>query len=397
MKIRAAILKQSPVAPPFAETRPLAIEDVELDPPGPEELLVRIGATGLCHSDLSVINGDRPRQTPMILGHEAAGTVIGIGSAIRDFAIGDRVVMTFQPSCGHCLPCAEGRAALCIPGAEANGRGVMMAGGVRLHGARDHRDIHHHCGISGYADHAVVSRHSVVKVDAPDVPFAELALFGCAVQTGVGAVINTCRAQPGQSVAIVGLGGVGLAALLGAVAAGAIEIVAIDLSEQKLAIARELGATRVYNASGKDVIERVRADTRGGVDHAVEVAGAAPAFDLAYRITRRGGQTVSAGLAAPTAEFRIPAVNIVADERTVKGSYMGSCVPQRDIPRFINLYRAGKLPVDRLLTDVLSLDEINEGFDRLDRGEAIRQVVLFDPQEIALWRAKKDGMTKNDC
>jgi alcohol dehydrogenase len=360
-------------------------------PPGPEELLVRIGAAGLCHSDLSVINGNRPRQTPMVLGHEAAGTVVEVGTAIRDLAPGDRVVMTFQPSCGHCLPCAEGRPALCIPGAEANGKGVMMAGGVRLHDEHDRHDIHHHCGISGYADHAVVSRHSVVRVDAPDVPFAELALFGCAVQTGVGAIINTCRVQPGQSVAIVGLGGVGLAALLGAVAAGATEIIAIDLSQEKLAIARSLGATRTYNASGENVIEEVRKDTGGGVDHAVEVAGAAPAFDLAYRITRRGGQTVSAGLASPTAEFRIPAVNVVADERTVKGSYMGSCVPQRDIPRFISLYRAGKLPVDRLLTDVLSLDDINEGFDRLDRGEAIRQVVLFDPQEITAWRSNKGG------
>lgn len=389
MKIRAAILKQSPAAAPFAQSRPLSIEEIELDPPGPEELLVRIGAAGLCHSDLSVINGNRPRQTPMVLGHEAAGTVVEVGAGIRDLAPGDRVVMTFQPSCGHCLPCAEGRPALCIPGAEANGKGVMMAGGVRLHDERDRHDIHHHCGISGYADHAVVSRHSVVRVDAPDVPFAELALFGCAVQTGVGAIINTCRVQPGQSVAIVGLGGVGLAALLGAVAVGATEIIAIDLSQEKLAIARSLGATRTYNASGENVIEEVRKDTGGGVDHAVEVAGAAPAFDLAYRITRRGGQTVSAGLASPTAEFRIPAVNVVADERTVKGSYMGSCVPQRDIPRFISLYRAGKLPVDRLLTDVLSLDDINEGFDRLDCGEAIRQVVLFDPQEITAWRNNK--------
>jgi alcohol dehydrogenase len=302
--------------------------------------------------------------------------------------------MTFQPSCGHCLPCAEGRAALCMPGAEANGKGQMMAGGVRLHFRCDDGDIHHHCGISGYADHAVVSRHSVVKVDAPEVPFAELALFGCAVQTGVGAVVNTCRVQPGQSVAIIGLGGVGLAALLGAIAAGATDVIAIDTADEKLSIARSLGATRVYNAKDSDVVERVRAETRGGVDHAVELAGAAAAFDLAYRITRRGGQTVSGGLASPVAEFRIPAVNIVAEERTVKGSYMGSCVPQRDVPRFINLYRAGKLPVDRLLTHVLPLDEINEGFDRLDRGEAIRQVVLFDAAEIAAWRSKK-AMTDN--
>ncbi|GHG10735.1 zinc-dependent alcohol dehydrogenase family protein [Paracoccus aerius] len=376
MKIRAAVLKASPAQAPFAESRPLVIEELDLDPPGPEEVLVRIGAAGLCHSDLSVINGNRPRPVPMVLGHEAAGTVVQVGSAIRDLAPGDRVVMTFQPTCGACLPCAEGRPALCIPGAEANGRGVLMSGDMRLHDGGT--DVHHHCGVSAYADHAVVSRHSVVRVDAEDIPFAELALFGCAVQTGVGAVLNTCRVQPGQSVAIVGLGGVGLAALLGAVAAGATEIVAVDLSDDKLALAQELGATRIYNAAKDGLSDRIRADTGGGVDHAVELAGAAPAFELAYRITRRGGQTVTAGLPAPTAEFRLPAVNVVADERTVKGSYMGSCVPQRDIPRFIRMYRAGQLPVDRLLTRTLRLDEINEGFDLLDRGEAIRQVVVFD-------------------
>ncbi|MFN3823939.1 MAG: zinc-dependent alcohol dehydrogenase family protein [Pseudorhodobacter sp.] len=376
MKTRAAVLRHSPVVPPFAETKPLTIEEVTLDPPGPEEVLVRIRAAGLCHSDLSVINGNRPRPVPMVLGHEAAGEVVEVGSAIRDLAPGDRVVMTFQPSCGQCLPCAEGRAALCVPGAVANGKGVLMSGDIRLH---DHaEDIHHHCGVSGFAEYAVISRHSMVKVDAPDVPFTHLALFGCAVQTGVGAVMNTCRVQPGQSVAIIGLGGVGLAALLGAIAAGATEIVAVDLAEDKLAIARDLGATRTYNARDADVVDRIRADTGGGVDHAVELAGAVPAFELAYAITKRGGQTVTAGLASPTSAFRIPAVNLVADERTVKGSYMGSCVPLRDIPRFINLFRAGKLPVDRLLTGTLTLDQINEGFDRLDRGEAIRQVITFD-------------------
>lgn len=376
MKIRAAVLRSSPAAAPFAESRPLVIEEVELDPPGPEEVLVKIGAAGLCHSDLSVINGNRPRPVPMVLGHEAAGTVVEVGAAIRDLSPGDRVVMTFQPTCGSCLPCAEGRPALCVPGAEANGKGILLSGAMRLHDQGG--GVHHHCGVSAYADHAVVSRHSVVRVDADDIPFAELALFGCAVQTGVGAVLNTCRVQPGQSVGIIGLGGVGLAALLGAVAAGATDIVAVDLSDEKLALARDLGATLAFNAADPDVADLIRAATGGGVDHAIELAGAVPAFELAYRITRRGGQTVTAGLAGPAAEFRIPAVNVVAEERTVRGSYMGSCVPQRDIPRFIRMYRAGLLPVNRLLTGTLSLDQINEGFDMLDRGEAIRQVVLFD-------------------
>ena len=379
MKTRAAILERSPIDAPFAETRPLRIEEVELDPPGQDEVLVRIGAAGLCHSDLSVINGDRPRPTPMALGHEAAGTVVSTGAGVHDLTAGDRVVMTFQPSCGQCLPCAQGRAALCIPGAEANGKGVLLSGGIRLHDTRQD-PIFHHCGVSAFADYAVVSRNSLVKVDAPDIPFAHLALFGCAVQTGVGTVLNTCRVQPGESVAVVGLGGVGLAALLGALAAGATDIIAIDLSDEKLKLARELGATRCYNASEAGVADRIRADSGGGVDHAVELAGAVPAFELAYKITKRGGTTVTGGLARPTSQFSIPAVNLVAEERTVKGSYMGSCIPKRDIPRFINLFRAGKLPVDKLLTGILRLEEINEGFDRLHRGEAVRQVIVFEEE-----------------
>jgi len=377
MKTRAAVLRHSPASAPFSASRPLAIEEVVLDEPGSEEVLVRIRATGLCHSDLSVINGTRPRPVPMVLGHESAGEVVSVGSAVTELLPGDRVVMTFQPFCGQCLPCSEGRATLCEPGAAANGRGVLFSGEIRLHDGADHHAIHHHCGVSGFAEYAVVSRHSLVKVDASDIPFEHLALFGCAVQTGVGAVFNTCRVRPGQSVAIIGLGGVGLSALLGAVAAGATQIIAVDFSEKKLAIARDLGATLVFNAGDPDVVARIRDATGGGVDHAVELAGAVAAFELAYAVTRRGGQTVTAGLASPTASFPIPAVNIVAEERTVKGSYMGSCVPRRDIPRYIAMFRAGKLPVDKLLTCTLSLDEINEGFDRLDRAEAIRQVVTF--------------------
>lgn len=374
MKTRAAILRQSPVKPPFATTRPLSIETVELADPGPEELLIRMGAAGLCHSDLSVINGDRPRPTPMALGHEAAGTVEAIGSAITDFRPGDRVVMTFLPSCGHCLPCAEGRAALCIPGAEANGRGTLMSGAIRM--SCDEVPVYHHCGVSGFADYAVVSRHSVVKVET-DVPFVELALFGCAVLTGVGAIVNTCKVQPGQSVAVVGLGGVGLAALLGAAASGAERIVAVDLSEEKLAKARSLGATDTFLASDPDVVEKIRAATRGGVDHAVEMAGSSRAFDTAYRITKRGGLTATAGLAPPTASFSLPAVGLVAEERTVKGSYMGSCVPLRDIPRFIALYERGRLPVDKLLSSTGPLDNINEGFDLLHEAKVVRHVIDF--------------------
>ncbi|QFY61361.1 alcohol dehydrogenase catalytic domain-containing protein [Rhizobium grahamii] len=375
MKIRAAVLRHSPVAPPYAVSRPLSIEEIELAPPGQDEILVRIGAAGLCHSDLSVINGDRPRPVPMALGHEAAGTVEAVGGGVTDLAPGDHVVMSFMPSCGHCLPCAEGRPALCIPGADANGRGTLLSGARRLSCAEV--PIHHHLGVSGFATHAVVSRHSAIRIDA-DIPFTHAALFGCAVLTGVGAVVNTCRVQPGQTVAVVGLGGVGLAAVLGAVASGAERIIAVDLAPEKLGIALSLGATDGFVASDPDVVEQIREATKGGVDHALEMAGAAKAFDLAYRITRRGGTTAAAGLANPSSQFAISAVSLVADERRVLGSYLGSCVPSRDIPRFVGLFRRGKLPVDRLLSSTGPLEGINEAFDRLHAGEVIRHVIDFD-------------------
>ncbi|TLU71441.1 zinc-dependent alcohol dehydrogenase family protein [Lichenicoccus roseus] len=374
MKIRAAVLDTMGAAPPYASSLPLRIVELELDPPGRDEVLVRIAAAGLCHSDLSVINGDRPRPMPMALGHEAAGVVEQVGADITDLVPGDHVVMVFMPSCGHCMPCAEGRPALCEPGAGANGAGTLLGGGRRLH--CDGVTINHHLGCSAFATHAVVSRRSVVKLP-PDLPLDEAALFGCAVLTGVGAVVNTARLQPGETAAVIGLGGVGLSSVLGAVASGARQIVAIDLSDEKLEIARSLGATDTVNARAPDASEQVRALSGGGVDYAFEMAGAARAMELAFRITRRGGTTVTAGLPPPTATLALPLVQLVAEERTVKGSYIGACVPTRDIPRYVGLYRAGKLPVDRLMSGKLQLDQINEGFDRLHEGRAVRQIIGF--------------------
>jgi alcohol dehydrogenase len=374
MKIRAAILEGMGAPRPYATSKPLKIADVELAPPGPGEVLLRLGAAGLCHSDLSVINGDRPRPTPMVLGHEAAGTVEELGAGVDDLQKGDQVVMVFVPSCGHCLPCAEGRPALCEPGAAANTAGALLSGERRL--SRGGKPVHHHMGVSAFAEYATVSRRSLVKIPS-DLPLDEAALFGCAVLTGVGAVVNTARVPPGSSVAVIGLGGVGLAALLGAVASGARQVVAIDLSADKLGLARQLGATETVAGDAGDAVEQVRAATQGGVEYAFEMAGSVKAMELAYKITRRGGTTVTAGLPPPNATFPVPQVNLVAEERTIKGSYIGTCVPTRDLPRFIALYRGGKLPVDRLLSGRLRLDEINEGFDRLDRGEAVRQVIVF--------------------
>ena len=375
MKIRAAVLNAMGTPTPYTKTKPLSIEEIDLRPPGPGEILVKMGAAGLCHSDLSVINGDRPRPTPIALGHEAAGIVEELGPGVTDLRKGDHVVLVFIPSCGHCGPCAEGRPALCEPGAAANTAGKLMSGESRLFRG-DGTMVHHHMGCSAFADHAVVSRHSVVKVDS-DLPLEEAALFGCAVLTGVGAVVNTAQVRAGSSVAVVGLGGVGLASILGAVASGARHVVAVDVSDEKLALAKELGATHAFNASAPDVVEQVKAATKGGVDYAVEMAGSTRAFETAYRITRRGGATITAGLPPPTASWAMPSTNLVAEERTIKGSYIGTCVPSRDLPHFIELYKRGRLPVNRLMTHRLKLDEINEGFDRLREGKAVRQVITF--------------------
>jgi alcohol dehydrogenase len=374
MKIKAAVLNKIGVAAPYAQSKPLSIEEFELDDPGHGEVLVKIGAAGLCHSDLSVIDGNRPRPTPMVLGHEAAGVVAKLGSGVDDLKVGDHVVMVFVPSCGHCLPCAEGRPALCEPGAVANGAGTLLSGERRLH--RNGAEVHHHLGCSAFAEYATVSRRSLVKIDK-ELPLDEAALFGCAVLTGVGAVINTAKVSAGSSVAVIGLGGVGLSSLLGAVAAGARRIVAVDLSDDKLGLARQLGATDTFNPGSPDAIEEIRSATGGGVEFAFEMAGSVRAMDLAYKITRRGGTTVTAGLPPPNHTFALPQVNLVAEERTVKGSYIGTCVPSRDLPRYIELYRRGKLPVDRLMSGHLKLEEINLGFDRLHEGKAVRQVVVF--------------------
>jgi alcohol dehydrogenase len=363
MKIRAAVLNAMGAPTPYAKSRPLSIEEVELRDPGPGEILVRMGAAGLCHSDLSVINGDRPRPTPMALGHEAAGVVEALGPGVDDLKRGDHVVLVFVPSCGHCMPCSEGRPALC----ELSGERRLFRGG---------EPVNHHMGCSAFAEYSVVSRRSAVKIDS-ELPLDEAALFGCAVLTGVGAVVNTAQMRAGSSAAVVGLGGVGLASILGAVASGARHVVAVDLSQEKLDLARSLGATHVFNAADAGLVDKVKETTRGGVDYAIEMAGSVKAFEAAYRMTRRGGTTVTAGLPHPTATWGLSPTHLVAEERTIKGSYIGTCVPSRDLPRYIELYRAGKLPVNRLMTRRLKLDEINEGFDLLHEGKAVRQVITF--------------------
>ncbi|MCA9242219.1 MAG: zinc-dependent alcohol dehydrogenase family protein [Planctomycetales bacterium] len=372
---RSAVLHNSPVERPYAKTRPLSLDTLRLDPPGTDEVLVKIVAAGLCHSDLSVMNGDRPRPTPMALGHEAAGIVAECGPGVRNLAVGDHVIMVFMPSCGHCAPCAEGRAALCEPGAVSNNKGELLGGGVRMHIGDE--AVFHHVGVSAFSEYAVVSARSVVKIDK-DLPLDKAAVFGCAVLTGMGAVVNTAGVRPGQSVAIVGLGGVGLSGLLGALAAGAADVIAVDVDDSKLEFAKELGATATVNSRDEDAVDRIKAMTGGGVHSAVETAGVGPAFDFAYNITRRGGQTVTASLANPSVNLAIQQVRIVGEERTIRGSYLGGGVPSRDIPRYIALYKRGRLPVDRLITSSGPLDDINAAFYLLAEGKTIRHIIRMD-------------------
>ncbi len=374
MKIKAAILEEMGLSPPYAVSKPLKVQEVDLDGPGPGEVLLRIAAAGLCHSDLSVINGDRPRPLPMALGHEGAGVVEEVGEFVDDLKPGDPVVCVFVPSCGHCAPCREGRPALCEPGAEHNGAGDLLSGARRL--SRNGAPLNHHLGVSCLAEYATVSRRSLVPIDH-DIPLPVAALVGCAVLTGAGAAFNTGAVRPGGSVAVVGLGGVGLAAVMGAAAAGAETIVAIDRLDSKLEAARRAGATHVFRSDDPDVVAKVRQATRGGVESALEFAGATAALELAYAITRRGGMTVTGGLPNPKAKLSLPAVSLVAEERTLKGSYLGSGVPARDIPRYLGLLRRGKLAIEQLLTHTMKLEDINEGFDRLAEGSAIRQLVEF--------------------
>jgi alcohol dehydrogenase len=374
MKIRAAVIRQMGLPQPYAQSKPMTIEEVELAKPGEREVLVQVKAAGLCHSDLSTINGDRPRQMPMVLGHEAAGVVVECGPGVNDLKAGDHVVLVFAPSCGECISCKEGHPGRCEPGQKANGAGTLLGGGIRL--SQKGQTVYHHVGVSAFAEYCVAHRGSLVKID-DKLPFDEAALFGCAVLTGVGAALNTAQVFPGARVAVVGLGGVGLNALFGARVAGASQVIALDVHDDKLELAKKLGATGVVNARDADAVQKVKDLTGGGADFAFEMAGAVQAMELAYRITRRGGTTVTAGLPHPDARWPLQHVNLTAEERTIKGSYVGSCVPPRDMPRYIELYRKGMLPVNKLMSDRIKLEQINEGFDKLASGHTVRQIVII--------------------
>ena len=350
---------------------PLVVEELELDPPKEGEILVRMAASGVCHSDLHVVQGIHPTALPVVLGHEGAGVVEEVGPGVRNVRPGDHVMLTWLPYCGRCRQCARGLPNRCENAAWYDA--TMEDGTCRLH--RDGQRIHHY-NTSSFAERSVVPAQTAIPVDS-DLPLTELALMGCAVMTGVGAALNTAGVRPGDTVAVVGCGGVGLNVVQGARIAGAGTIVAVDLVAEKRALARELGATHEVDAAAVDPVEAVRDLTGGGVDHAFEALGRPETIDAAIRMTGRGGQAVLIGMAPPDARVPLDALTATLEERCVRGSWYGSCVPLRDFPLLVDLYRDGRLRLDPLISTI-ALDDVNEAFDRMRAGEGARSVIVYN-------------------
>ena len=341
--MRAAVL--------HAFEEPLVVEELELDPPKAGELQVRIAASGVCHSDLHVAQGIHPTDLPVVLGHEGAGVVEEVGPGVGGFSPGDHVLLTWLPYCGHCRQCTRGWPNRCENTAWYDS--TMEDGTCRLHS--NGRAVHHY-NTSSFAEQSVVPARTAVKVD-PTLPLTELALMGCAVMTGVGAALNTAHVRPGDTVAVVGCGGVGLNVVQGARIAGATTIVAVDVVPAKLELTREL--------------------VPGGVDHAFEALGRPETIETTIALTGRGGQAVLIGMAPPDARVPVDPLTTTLEERCVRGSWYGSCVPLRDLPLLVELYRSGSLQLDSLIT-VCTLDDVNDAFRRMEAGETARSVIVYD-------------------
>jgi Zn-dependent alcohol dehydrogenase len=365
MRIRAAVL------PGVGER--LEVAELELAPPGPGEVLVRLRASGVCHSDLNAVDGTAPTRCPAVLGHEGAGVVEVAGPGVS-LAVGAHVALSWLPDCGACEECLRGLPHLCRNAWTAMGHGGLLDGTPRL--SRAGEPVYHYSLLSTFADAAVVCERSCVPI-SEDVPFAVAGLVGCAVTTGVGAVWNTAAVRPGDRVAVLGCGGVGLSAVLGAAAVAAEPIVAVDLEPERLEAALSLGATHAvaWAGSAEETAERVREASGGGVDAAVEATGRPEAARAAFLATRARGAAVLIGIAQADAEVSLPQLQFPRLERRVLGSIYGSSRPARDFPRILDLYRRGRLPLDRLVSHRLPLDRVEEAFELMRSGPA-RRVVL---------------------
>jgi S-(hydroxymethyl)glutathione dehydrogenase/alcohol dehydrogenase len=353
--------------------KPLDLEDVQLDPPRSGEVQVRIGATGVCHSDYHVIKGEWKYGLPMILGHEAAGVVEAVGPNVSGVKPGDHAVLSFRPACGECRLCSMGRSVLCE--GRVGDRFKMHDGTARVH--RNGQDLLVLARVGSFAEHVIVPAEQVIPVRS-DVPMDVLALIGCAVTTGVGAVVNAAKVEPGSTVAVIGCGGVGLNVIQGAGLVSASRIIAVDLLDNKLEYARQFGATDLVNGSQGDAVAQVRELTGGGVDYAFEVIGNGKTVEQAIEMTRAGGTACIVGMAPQGTRSSFDPLMFVNKETRLIGTWYGSARPRIDFPRMVELTLAGKLKVKELISRRYTLDEINEGFDRLGRGEVARGVIVFD-------------------
>jgi Zn-dependent alcohol dehydrogenase len=374
MRMIAAVMYEQGLPAPYAQSQPFRIEEVELDGPGEGEVLVEVRGAGLCHSDLSVIEGMRKRPLPIVGGHEGAGIVREVGAGVTGFAPGDHVAMAGVAGCGRCRVCLAGRPGLCQAVSGARAEGLLGNGARRLRLANGEK-LNHYSGISVYAQYAVVVPQSLIKIDHA-VPMDVAALFGCAVVTGAGAVFNSAKVQPGASVAIFGLGGVGLTAVMAAREAGAERIIGLDVLPGKFALAQAVGATDCFDVRDPEVVQKVLDLTNGGVDHAFEISGNLGALDMAQKITVRGGEVVGVGVGKSSATFTLPHLPWVCEERVLRGSFMGGGVPQQDVPRYVDMYLRGRLPVDKLRSDHIGFDQLNGAFDLLHGGGVVRQILL---------------------
>lgn len=352
--------------------QPLTVEDVEVSEPGPREVLVDVVAAGLCHSDLKFIDGAYSHALPAVLGHESAGVVVAVGSTVSAVQPGDHVVTSLSVFCGECVLCLSGKTHLC-QNKEATRRGPDEA--PRLHAAES--PINQFLDLSSFAEQVLVHENAVVKID-PEVPLDRAALLGCGVATGLGAALNTAGVQPGDSVAVIGCGGVGLSAVQGARIAGATTIIAIDPVAEKLDLALDLGATDGVDSNEVDPVEAVRAITDClGVDHAIEAVGSLATVEQAFAMTRPGGTATVVGLVPEGSLLQIP-TDLLFSERKLQGSSMGSNEFKTHTPLYVDLYLDGSLKLDDLVSGRLNLDQVNHGFDQMRRGEAVRNLIVFE-------------------
>jgi S-(hydroxymethyl)glutathione dehydrogenase/alcohol dehydrogenase len=360
--VKAAVLTTQPGE--------LEIHDVDIDEPGPREVLVRTVAAGLCHSDLHFMEAKYPYPLPAVLGHESAGVVEAVGRDVRDLAPGDHVITCLSVFCGHCEQCLSGRPSLCERKATELVRSADEPPRLSEGGAPLNQFLH----ISSFAEYLLVHEHAVVKV-TEEIPLDRAALIGCGVTTGLGAVFRTARVEPGQTVAVFGCGGIGLPAVQGARIAGANKIIAVDLVESKLALAKELGATHTVNGA-EDPVARVREISGGGVHHAFEAVGLKATAEQAFKVLRNGGQATVIGMIPVGTTVEVHGPELLY-EKTLTGSNMGSNQFRTDMPRFVDMYLDGRLKLDEMVSARIRLDEINDGFDAMRTGEVARTVIEF--------------------